>query len=703
MWSDLAGDIWYTYTSDEDEGVFYPRKPLRVADLRVKGLPAMAVLDGYLHAIITLDTEYIIHYLFDDDTLSWVEVGVVSDDQRWPRSFPESRPSIVAFQGKLFTTYVDHGMVYYTIWDASSHDFRVKLYHYSTWPTPQVVDPYRQALVQGTPSLVVIERTLYILFEAKGGAETPVRVLGYAWNSCNSTWQEVSDIPKAFGTARVSATSYGDTTYVGLIQSTPSDNSQSVYLSTLQKHAASNLAPHRREPVANQTASDPPQLAILNGRIHCIFNDNTPSKNLKWYSRPILPYSLSSWMSSVPSPTLLSQLTIPGTHDSCARSNIPYVRTQYLSITQQLALGIRFLDLRLRRHDDNRLYLYHGGVPLGLPGRLSFQAVMDEVWTFLQLQPSETVLVSIDNDDHSDSQKLSPGIFYRAVEFAILTTPYYADGSPRWFTDFSTTPYPTLGQVRGRAVLLRRYLPEPGISPLLCQGLDLSAWVNDSPEFTIVTPTGTRVHIQDKWHFTERIALQDLIAAKSGFVQNLMGRATGKPPSLPPSTKLGAEDDDQDGEDGDNIQDWYINFCSAVGDPTAGGDVAQAKWIAVGARSSWVGGRWIEGMNIITREFVQARREEEELLRDEDDNDNDDDNGDDDNDNDDIGNENHGTNKGLLLSTRRSTINDSGMGKRKANRNRRWYRLGIVNLDYPELPVENDIVARLIDVNFLNF
>ncbi|RAL68141.1 hypothetical protein DID88_008853 [Monilinia fructigena] len=80
---------------------------------------------------------------------------------------------------------------------------------------------------------------------------------------------------------------------------------------------------HPQEAIAGQTSFDPPQLAVLNGRVNCIFNSNDESRELLWYSRPLLDYSLSSWMAEIADDTLLSDMTIPGTHDSCAESNIP--------------------------------------------------------------------------------------------------------------------------------------------------------------------------------------------------------------------------------------------------------------------------------------------------------------------------------------------------------------------------------------------
>lgn len=84
-------------------------------------------------------------------------------------------------------------------------------------------------------------------------------------------------------------------------------------------------------------------------------------------------------MGEIPDTTLVSDITVPGTHDTCARSNIPFVRTQYLSVTKQMEAGLRFLDLRCRVHPDGQLYCYHGGIPIDFPRYLKFDDVMQEV------------------------------------------------------------------------------------------------------------------------------------------------------------------------------------------------------------------------------------------------------------------------------------------------------------------------------------
>jgi 1-phosphatidylinositol phosphodiesterase len=134
-----------------------------------------------------------------------------------------------------------------------------------------------------------------------------------------------------------------------------------------------------QEAVEGQSSANPPQLSVLNGRLNCIFNANDETKELRWYSRSLLDFSLNSWMADIPDDTLLSNITVPGTHDSCAESNIPFVRTQYLSITKQMEAGLRFLDLRVRVHADGQLYMYHGGIPINYPIYLKFEKVMNEV------------------------------------------------------------------------------------------------------------------------------------------------------------------------------------------------------------------------------------------------------------------------------------------------------------------------------------
>src|SRR5262249_19256178 len=98
-------------------------------------------------------------------------------------------------------------------------------------------------------------------------------------------------------------------------------------------------------------------------------------------------YRRNNWMLNVPGDLLLSQLTIPGTHDSGALYWGDAVETQTQTIDSQLANGIRFLDIR-GRHMNDVLYIHHDA----FPQYLLFDAVQKMCHDFLEANPSECIV-----------------------------------------------------------------------------------------------------------------------------------------------------------------------------------------------------------------------------------------------------------------------------------------------------------------------
>src|SRR5690349_13075092 len=64
--------------------------------------------------------------------------------------------------------------------------------------------------------------------------------------------------------------------------------------------------------------------------------------------------STTGWMQSLPDNYLLSQLSVPGSHDAGARFEpvSGTAKCQSLTIAEQLNAGIRFLDIRCRHIGD---------------------------------------------------------------------------------------------------------------------------------------------------------------------------------------------------------------------------------------------------------------------------------------------------------------------------------------------------------------
>src|SRR5206468_7739138 len=100
----------------------------------------------------------------------------------------------------------------------------------------------------------------------------------------------------------------------------------------------------------------------------------------------------NNWMTSLNGNLSLSQISIPGTHDSGALSE-PFPGTakcQNNSIAQQLNDGVRYLDIRLHYNSGTSLNTQHGIVDEGQ----SFDTVLTgAVLPFLASNPTECVIM----------------------------------------------------------------------------------------------------------------------------------------------------------------------------------------------------------------------------------------------------------------------------------------------------------------------
>ncbi len=159
------------------------------------------------------------------------------------------------------------------------------------------------------------------------------------------------------------------------------------------------------------------------------------------------------WMSTIDGQRPISLINIPGTHNSTTRY-IPFrylCRCQDKSITRQLELGVRYLDLRVE--------LYKGGLKLVhsiidcRPGPLSFKKlrledIMEECACFVRENASETVIMNFQTDDGKKLTETSDALYEKYI------LPYQG----LWFTE-NRIPY--LDECRGKLILARRSHP-PG-------------------------------------------------------------------------------------------------------------------------------------------------------------------------------------------------------------------------------------------------
>lgn len=159
---------------------------------------------------------------------------------------------------------------------------------------------------------------------------------------------------------------------------------------------------------------------------------------------PVRPAPLTDWMSAVPDDTPLAAVSMPGTHNSATysirsghwRKVVDALRCQWRSLSEQLNMGIRFLDLRVR--SDGRLC--HGVVTCAVNIRGAF----DELRDFLRHHPTEVLVVRVKDESSSrTSAKGIDAVMMNLVDCAEY--PLYLQGR---------LPS-SMREVRGRIILLR--------------------------------------------------------------------------------------------------------------------------------------------------------------------------------------------------------------------------------------------------------
>lgn len=107
-------------------------------------------------------------------------------------------------------------------------------------------------------------------------------------------------------------------------------------------------------------------------------------------------YKTVPWMKDLSDQILINEMVIPGTHDSGAMHSIFDVagKCQDLNIQQQLKIGVRFLDIRLRLKNDE-LEVVHSFVEQ----KLSFRSVLEDVSNFIEENKTEFIIMSIKQDE----------------------------------------------------------------------------------------------------------------------------------------------------------------------------------------------------------------------------------------------------------------------------------------------------------------
>jgi 1-phosphatidylinositol phosphodiesterase len=158
----------------------------------------------------------------------------------------------------------------------------------------------------------------------------------------------------------------------------------------------------------------------------------------------------ADWMAKLDDGLYLSEVVLPGTHDSATKNvQLAYIaRCQSLSIGEQLDAGFRYLDIRLAANGE-KLKLMHGFTSCttsGWPwaGALMLDDVLDDCYAFLAAHPTETIVFAVKQEHGAETPEA----------FEALLRAYIEQNPDAWLL---TDRIPTVGEARGKIVLTRHY------------------------------------------------------------------------------------------------------------------------------------------------------------------------------------------------------------------------------------------------------
>ena len=207
----------------------------------------------------------------------------------------------------------------------------------------------------------------------------------------------------------------------------------------------------------------------------------------------------ADWMAKLSDTLPLGEVVLPGTHDS-ATKNVQlafFSKCQALTIGEQLEAGYRYLDIRLGA-SGQKLKLMHGFTNCttdGWPwaGALYLDSVLEQCYDFLTAHPTETVVFAVKQEHGKETVEA----------FEALLDAYISERQEMWLL---ADRVPTVGEARGKLVLMRRYADDAELGarsgiPLLWENQN---GYDDVTKNVVMEENGSyRLYVQDRYEYEE--------------------------------------------------------------------------------------------------------------------------------------------------------------------------------------------------------
>ncbi len=191
----------------------------------------------------------------------------------------------------------------------------------------------------------------------------------------------------------------------------------------------------------------------------------------------------------------ISELNIAGTHDSATAyvSLENSARCQDKTIPEQLKMGVRLLDIRLNKKGDE-FYLIHSLADCysdkEKTKKLTFGEVLSWCKGFLKDNPGETLILSIKQDRGIINRWFFPPFYNK----------YIKGDEASWYLE---NRVPTLGECRGKLVLMRRCRVWKSFYKTAEGGLNFSFWKDQARKRLtakrVILNSETEALVQDRY------------------------------------------------------------------------------------------------------------------------------------------------------------------------------------------------------------
>ena len=227
----------------------------------------------------------------------------------------------------------------------------------------------------------------------------------------------------------------------------------------------------------------------------------------------------ANWMSQLDDNVSIRNINMPGSHDTMALYSIADLagQCQSLSLHDQLNLGVRFLDIRLKE-DHDKLIAVHGFIDQ----KVSFETITKTIEEFIEKNPSEFIIMSVKEEADSSNSEIS---FENSLNSYLNKDIYLKD-----------TELPNkLGDVRGKVMLLSRYEGSTIGVPAY------DGW-KDSVSFTLPND----IYVQDTYQITSAEQKQDEIVKcfnEAGHALKINFLSAYRTDTFPPSYAVSAAED----------------------------------------------------------------------------------------------------------------------------------------------------------------